>query len=301
MYCINCGVKLADTEKKCPLCNTVVYHPDLAQADARPLYPVGKRPPTHSGSKALNGAAIILFLIPLVVCLFADMSANHRLDWFGYVAGALAVSYVAVALPLWFRKPNPVIFVPCTFAAVGLYLFLISLAREADEANAVKERMVALNDEIGLLRDRYNAVSLALSALESAAADVKEQFSPALASRAAEIMAQATEGRYDRFILGREMNISYMDNAHGGAVRDADHLSAGTKDMAYISLRIALCEVLCEKGELPMIFDESFASMDEGRLAAILSVIAGRKGQSFILSSGKREGICLNGCNKIKM
>jgi len=182
-----------------------------------------------------------------------------------------------------------------------LRLQRVSLAREADEANAVKERMVALNDEIGLLRDRYNAVSLALSALESAAADVKEQFSPALASRAAEIMAQATEGRYDRFILGREMNISYMDNAHGGAVRDADHLSAGTKDMAYISLRIALCEVLCEKGELPMIFDESFASMDEGRLAAILSVIAGRKGQSFILSSGKREGICLNGCNKIKM
>lgn len=127
MYCINCGVKLADTEKKCPLCNTVVYHPDLAQADARPLYPVGKRPPTHSGSKALNGAAIILFLIPLVVCLFADMSANHRLDWFGYVAGALAVSYVAVALPLWFKKPNPVIFVPCTFAAVGLYLLYINI------------------------------------------------------------------------------------------------------------------------------------------------------------------------------
>ena len=76
----------------------------------RPLYPVGKRPPTHSGSKALNGAAIILFLIPLVVCLFADMSANHRLDWFGYVAGALAVSYVAVALPLWFKRPNPVIY-----------------------------------------------------------------------------------------------------------------------------------------------------------------------------------------------
>ena len=40
MYCIKCGVKLADSEKKCPLCNTVVYHPDLQQNEVKPLYPI---------------------------------------------------------------------------------------------------------------------------------------------------------------------------------------------------------------------------------------------------------------------
>ena len=29
MYCINCGVKLADTEHICPLCGTEVFHPEL--------------------------------------------------------------------------------------------------------------------------------------------------------------------------------------------------------------------------------------------------------------------------------
>ena len=29
MYCANCGVKLADSEKVCPLCKTVAYHPDI--------------------------------------------------------------------------------------------------------------------------------------------------------------------------------------------------------------------------------------------------------------------------------
>ena len=38
------------------------------------------------------------------------------------------VAYVAFALPLWFKKPNPVIFVPCTFVAIGLYLLYINLA-----------------------------------------------------------------------------------------------------------------------------------------------------------------------------
>ena len=29
MYCIKCGVRLADTERSCPLCGTVCFHPDL--------------------------------------------------------------------------------------------------------------------------------------------------------------------------------------------------------------------------------------------------------------------------------
>ncbi len=127
MYCIKCGVKLAASEKKCPLCNTIVCHPDFKQTEERPLYPSNKMPKSSSGSKALNGAVIILFFIPLLVCLFADLSLDGKMEWFGYVAGALVVSYVVFALPLWFKKPNPVIFVPCNFVATALYLLYINL------------------------------------------------------------------------------------------------------------------------------------------------------------------------------
>ena len=128
MYCINCGVKLADSEKKCPLCNTVVYHPEYKQAVGHPLYPSNKMPKSSSGSKALNWIIIVLFLIPIFVCFFADLSLDGRIAWFGYVAGALIVSYIAVILPRWFKKPNPVIFVPCDFVATALYLLYINLA-----------------------------------------------------------------------------------------------------------------------------------------------------------------------------
>lgn len=128
MYCIKCGVKLADTEKKCPLCGTVVCHPDFTQTAQRPLYPDNKLPQSHSGAKGLNGAVIILFLIPMLVCFFADLSMDGQMEWSGYVAGALTMAYVAFALPFWFQKPNPVIFVPCNFAAAALYLLYICLA-----------------------------------------------------------------------------------------------------------------------------------------------------------------------------
>lgn len=130
MYCIKCGVQLADTERKCPLCNTEVLHPDFMQAADRPLYPGNKMPKNSSRSKALNGAMIILFLIPLFVCFAADLQMDGRISWFGYVAGALILAYITLALPMWFSKPNPVIFVPCDFAAAGLYLLYINIATD---------------------------------------------------------------------------------------------------------------------------------------------------------------------------
>ena len=132
MYCIKCGVKLADTEKKCPLCNTAVYHPDFEQIIKRQLYPSDKMPDNNSGSKALNGVVIILFLTPMLVCFIADFFLDGKIEWFGFVAGALALSYVVIALPLWFKKPNPVIFVPCNFAATALYLLYINIVTDGN-------------------------------------------------------------------------------------------------------------------------------------------------------------------------
>ena len=128
MYCIECGVKLGDAEKKCPLCSTAVCHPSYVNRTGKSLYPSKKMPKKTSRSKALHGAVIILFLIPLFVCFAADLLLDGRLEWAGYVAGALMLSYIVYALPMWFRKPNPVIFVPCNFAATALYLLYINVA-----------------------------------------------------------------------------------------------------------------------------------------------------------------------------
>ena len=45
MYCVKCGVELADGEKQCPLCGTRVYHPDIQTNEAFPPYPRGESTP----------------------------------------------------------------------------------------------------------------------------------------------------------------------------------------------------------------------------------------------------------------
>ena len=128
MYCIKCGVRLSDTEDKCPLCNTVVYHPTLTRNEATELYPKGKMPKTGSGRAFLCGAVIILFMIPIIVTLFTDLRLNGRLDWFGFVAGGHVIAYFTFAFPMWFKNPSPVVLVPCDFAICALYLLYINLA-----------------------------------------------------------------------------------------------------------------------------------------------------------------------------
>lgn len=126
MYCANCGVQLADTEQVCPLCATRA-HPDLQRQPAQPLYPGQQYPAVQVSSRGAQIILTTLFLLPMLICLQCDLLVSGGVTWSGYVVGALLTCYVLAVLPVWFKNPNPVIFVPCGFAAVGLYLLYIDI------------------------------------------------------------------------------------------------------------------------------------------------------------------------------
>ncbi len=128
MYCIQCGVRLADTENKCPLCGTVPYHPSIRRTEAAPLYPQNCYPTLRINRWGALITATAAFLLPLFITLLCDLRINGRVTWSGYSIGALALLYVLTVLPFWFRNPNPVIFVPSGFAAALVYLLYINLA-----------------------------------------------------------------------------------------------------------------------------------------------------------------------------
>ncbi|MBE6636542.1 MAG: hypothetical protein E7618_01920 [Ruminococcaceae bacterium] len=132
MYCVKCGVELADSEKKCPLCQTTVVCPDgMKRENSESRYPPFPGNETEGISRA--GALFIvtfLFFIPFALCLLCDLALNHEIVWSGYASGGILLSYILMILPTWFRKPNPVIFVPIDFGAIGLYLLYINLATD---------------------------------------------------------------------------------------------------------------------------------------------------------------------------
>lgn len=127
MYCIKCGVRLADTEKSCPLCHTPVFHPQLSQPEVPPLYPDAP-PAPQVRSKAMHIVLATLFFLAAVLCAQCDLLVFRSITWSGYVIGSLCLVYSAAVLPFWFWKPNPVIFVPCSFGVLIAFLFYINFS-----------------------------------------------------------------------------------------------------------------------------------------------------------------------------
>lgn len=128
MYCVKCGVELADSEKTCPLCGTMVFHPELTQPEGMPLFPTEG---IHTGAASRIGWMFVLsmvFVLAVAVSLWTDWGVNGAIVWSNYVIASVSLFYVIFILPLWFKKVNPVIFVPIDFAAIILFLLYINCA-----------------------------------------------------------------------------------------------------------------------------------------------------------------------------
>lgn len=128
MYCITCGVKLSDTEKQCPLCGTIPFHPDIVMPDTLPLFPEERNPHTKVSPWGILWVVSGLMVVTILTVLLCDLQLAGSVTWSGYVIGGLGVCYVTFLLPMWFKKPNPAVFVPCAFLSIGLYLLYINLA-----------------------------------------------------------------------------------------------------------------------------------------------------------------------------
>ena len=110
MYCMKCGAKLGEREIKCPLCGFNL--PKISPEQEKSLYPRTARPRDREDFKGL------LLFFTLLLCggggavLALDLSAGGGISFSAWVLFGLLLFYTAFVLPRWFRRPNPVIFLP---------------------------------------------------------------------------------------------------------------------------------------------------------------------------------------------
>ena len=81
MYCVKCGVELADSEKKCPLCGTVVYHPDIKQGAAKTPYPPYEYTGNRVNPKGILLVMSIFFCMIALMAFVIDFKLNGKLVW----------------------------------------------------------------------------------------------------------------------------------------------------------------------------------------------------------------------------
>lgn len=148
-----------------------------------------------------------------------------------------------------------------------------------------------LAEQIGSLEREYDAIQLAMEALDDANTTLQNRFSPALGRRAAEIFNQLTDGRYHGVVLDRAFHLS-AEPAGEGVYRDAALLSAGAADQLYLATRLAICDlVLPEETGVPLVLDDALANFDDARCAAALRWLKAeaQKRQILLFTCHSRE------------
>lgn len=124
----------------------------------------------------------------------------------------------------------------------------------------------------GEIQAEYDAIALAVETLRAADEEIQSRFSPQLGKVAARYMSVVTGGRYTEVMINRDF--SAMTRADGDIVaHDAEYLSAGTLDIMYLAVRLAVCELALPDGEpCPLIIDDALVNLDEERTAQAMKL-----------------------------
>lgn len=140
-----------------------------------------------------------------------------------------------------------------------------------EDPAAIRERMAALQEELLRAEKLLAAYRLSLSALDEAHREMAHLFSPILTEKAGEILSRLTPGTDRRVTVESDGTVRVTER---GVTRPLDAYSAGTADAAYIALRLGLVEMLYGEEKPPLIFDDTFANLDEARAGAMLRLLA---------------------------
>ena len=145
-----------------------------------------------------------------------------------------------------------------------------------------------LEDKISEMTTKHNALKLAIDTLVYACNELKNSIAPRLSESAGSMFKTITGGKYEDLISDKNLGI---DITHDLVKRRIENFSGGTRDAAYLCMRMALLDLLFDDEMPPLICDESFSNLDSRRLDNLLKVLTAisKKTQVFIFTCHDRE------------
>lgn len=118
MYCSNCGKQLPEGTTVCPDCNPVSNQVQPETKKDSFFKAPGK------GSKSYAALFTALLVFPATICTAIDIAFDKYDYWFGYVVGALLVTWVISVLPVLKITPPAVTAMIC-FGSIICYTYYI--------------------------------------------------------------------------------------------------------------------------------------------------------------------------------
>ncbi len=117
----------------------------------------------------------------------------------------------------------------------------------------------------------YEAIKLAKETLVACGEELKQSFAPALNERSGQLIRKLTDGRYTQVRVTDDYQMN-LQTEQGSEIISAEYVSAGTYDLIYFALRMAVLDTLYDR--IPFLcLDDTFLQMDEKRQKAAFAML----------------------------
>ena len=169
--------------------------------------------------------------------------------------------------------------------------------RAIGDAAELKAGLAQKRAELAQNQGEYDAISLAMEALQHANTALQSRFSPALSRRAGELFSRLTDGKYESVLLDRTFS-AQAGEAGESISHDAQLLSLGTLDQLYLAVRLAICESVLPEGDPPpIVLDDALVRFDDARCRAALDLLLeeSKSRQILLFTCQHRESAYLAG------
>lgn len=155
----------------------------------------------------------------------------------------------------------------------------------------VQEKLEQVERSLAETRRDYEALGIALAALDEADVEMQNRFSPALNRRAGAYFQRLTKGRYAKVRLNREMDAG-AELPDSVVSHDVLELSQGTADQLWLAVRLAVCDLaLPQDHTCPLVLDDALVNFDDARTVAALELLEeiSRRRQVLLFTCHARE------------
>lgn len=171
----------------------------------------------------------------------------------------------------------------------GFETAIMSNRVSAEDPLPIADELAELEKKYRADGEFYNALTLAIESIEQASASMRGNVTPQISKQAGEILSNISNGRYTALRTTNSLGVSLDKDGYG---IKSEYLSGGTRDAAYLALRLALLNRIYENGLPPLILDESTCQLDDSRTQRLLAYLAGLSEsgvQVLLFTSHKRE------------
>lgn len=155
----------------------------------------------------------------------------------------------------------------------GILAEVKAISKENDSPDAIKPIIENLQKKMSYQKEFCYLIDIAISVLEESFVEMRRSYGSVFEKKASEIFVGITGGKYQNMSISKSFEIA-VEKADTFGSKEIDYLSSGTADQAYLSLRMALSELIASEGQkLPILLDDALAQYDDTRAKKALEFL----------------------------